>query len=238
MAVYFSGASIDERGQISGGKAGDQNGREVRTTKAYMHPQGWRVFRHPDKNIAYWIGTNAKSIADNDNYGYDQSQRLTGYYAAINAGWEPKNVKAPCELDCSSDVRTCVACALEREIPNFNTSTEANVLLGLGFVEVKNWTLDTLQLGDILVTKTKGHTEVVSSGVSTVVAAPAADCYPKYTGTSYSIVDGLRAVGEKDTSYNHRLKIARANGVSAYLGTAKQNASLLTLLRAGRLKKA
>lgn len=237
MAVYFSGASIDERGQISGGKAGDQ-GNEVRTCKAYNHKLGWRVFRYPNANIAKWIGTNAKVMADNQNFGYDQSQRLTGYNAAIKAGWEPANVKTPVEVDCSSLVRTCVACALEREIPNFNTSTEPNILIGLGFIEIKNWTLDSLQVGDIVCTKSKGHTEVVSSGVSTVVAAPAADCYPKYTGTSYSIVDGLRAVGEKDTSYNHRLKIARANGVSAYLGTSKQNASLLTLLRAGRLKKA
>lgn len=166
MAVYFSSASQDENGSYSGGKAGDQTGKEVRTTKAYTHKLGWRIFRHPNDTTAYWIGTNAKAMADNNNFGYDQGQRLTGYTASKNAGWEPSNVTTPCELDCSSFVRTAVACALEKDIANFNTSNEASVLFDLGFKEITGTSLDNLKKGDILVTKSKGHTEIVSQGAS------------------------------------------------------------------------
>lgn len=180
MAVMFSGASIDERGKISGGVAGDQTGKEVRTTSAYNHKLGWRIFRHPNANTAKWIGLNAKAMADNNNFGYDQGQRTTGYTACKNAGWEPKNVKSPCELDCSELVRTAIACALEKDVPDFNTSSEPNVLLNLGFKEVTNWSLNNLQLGDIVCTKTKGHTEVVSSG-ATVTPTPTPAPTPKPT---------------------------------------------------------
>ena len=62
--------------------------------------------------------------------------------------------------------------------------------------------------------------------------------YPKYAGTSNSIVDGLTAVGEKDTSIAHRLKIANANGIRFYRGDSKQNTKLLNLLKDGKLIKA
>ena len=51
-----------------------------------------------------------------------------------------------------------------------------------------------------------------------------------------SIVDALKSIGEK-SSYSYRASIAKANGVSAYVGTAKQNAALLTLLKQGKLIK-
>lgn len=63
--------------------------------------------------------------------------------------------------------------------------------------------------------------------------------YPKYTGASAtSIISGLAAVGEKDTSYSHRAKIAKANGIAGYAGTAKQNIKLLDLLKQGKLIRA
>jgi hypothetical protein len=62
--------------------------------------------------------------------------------------------------------------------------------------------------------------------------------YKKYTGTSTSLVDALAAVGETDTSKCHRTKIAAANGISGYTGTAAQNKKLLQLLKTGKLVKA
>ena len=53
-----------------------------------------------------------------------------------------------------------------------------------------------------------------------------------------SIVSALKSVGEKDTSFTHRKKIAKVNGIKLYVGTAKQNVKLLTLLKKGNLKKA
>jgi GH25 family lysozyme M1 (1,4-beta-N-acetylmuramidase) len=71
-------------------------------------------------------------------------------------------------------------------------------------------------------------------------AAPADNkYYPKYTGkTNTSLISGLAGVGEKDTSYNHRAKIAAANGIKNYKGTAAQNLQMLSLLKQGKLIKA
>lgn len=69
-------------------------------------------------------------------------------------------------------------------------------------------------------------------------AASSDDYYPRYKGvTNTSLVSGLAGVGEKDTSFAHRKKIAEANGIAGYTGTASQNTQLLTLLKQGKLKK-
>lgn len=62
--------------------------------------------------------------------------------------------------------------------------------------------------------------------------------YPKYTGKGTSLVSALASVGVKDTSYTHRKKIANANGISNYSGTAAQNITLVNLLKAGKCIKA
>lgn len=48
MAVRIGSARIDERGRASGGKAGDQTGREVSTQNWYKHSKGWVVLRATD----------------------------------------------------------------------------------------------------------------------------------------------------------------------------------------------
>ena len=88
--------------------------------------------------------------------------------------------------------------------------------------------------GDILVTKTKGHTVAVVSGNP----RQAVSYYPKYKGTSGSIVAALATVGEKDTSKAHRAKIAAANGIKNYAYTAAQNLEMVNLLKKGKLIKA
>ena len=55
-----------------------------------------------------------------------------------------------------------------------------------------------------------------------------------YQGTS--LATALNLLGESAT-YSARLKIARANGISLYVGTAAQNAKLLDLLKRGELLK-
>jgi multimeric flavodoxin WrbA len=72
----------------------------------------------------------------------------------------------------------------------------------------------------------------------TASASASTTYYPKYTGKSDSIVDALAAVGETDTSKTHRTKIAAANGITGYKGSATQNTQLLVLLKNGKLKKA
>ena len=60
--------------------------------------------------------------------------------------------------------------------------------------------------------------------------------YKKYTGKSVSLVNAL-AYLDIDYSFKNRTKIAKANGIKAYLGTASQNTKLLNLLKDGKLKK-
>jgi GH24 family phage-related lysozyme (muramidase) len=62
--------------------------------------------------------------------------------------------------------------------------------------------------------------------------------YPKYTGSGTSLVSALASVGEKDTTFAHRKKIAIANGTTNYIGGADQNIKLVNLLKAGKCIKA
>lgn len=61
--------------------------------------------------------------------------------------------------------------------------------------------------------------------------------YPRYTGTSGSIVTALQSV-KVDSSFCYRCKIAAKNGISNYKGTAEQNTTMLKLLKEGKLIKA
>ena len=75
-----------------------------------------------------------------------------------------------------------------------------------------------------------------SASVSKPTHTGSASYYPKYTGKSISLVDALKSL-KIDSSFANRKKIAVKNGIKAYLGTAKQNTQMLTLLKQGRLKK-
>jgi hypothetical protein len=81
-------------------------------------------------------------------------------------------------------------------------------------------------------------TTTKTSATSSAASSSSVTYYKKYTGKSDSIVDALAAVGETDTSKAHRTKIAAANGISGYSGTAAENTKLLVLLKNGKLKKA
>lgn len=60
--------------------------------------------------------------------------------------------------------------------------------------------------------------------------------FKKYNGNSVSLVDALKAIGEK-SSFDYRIKIANINGITNYVGTGTQNTYLLNLLKEGKLIK-
>ena len=60
--------------------------------------------------------------------------------------------------------------------------------------------------------------------------------YPRYAGSSASIVSALNAIGI-DSSYAYRKLIAKANGIAGYAGTPKQNTDMLARLKNGTLKR-
>lgn len=67
-------------------------------------------------------------------------------------------------------------------------------------------------------------------------STPAVNYFKKYTGSSGSIVTALKSIGATST-FAYRSKIAKANGIKLYVGTAKQNANMLNLLKKGKLIK-
>lgn len=174
--VYVYGASIDENGNASGGKAGNQTGRELRKQPWYKHRKGWRVFRAKDPEVAAKIAQDVKWAVANKRIGYDQGQRLTLYNAAKPHGFNCKQVTTPCETDCSALVRVCCAYA-GITLPNFRTPTEPAALLNSGaFEEMKGTKYtdhpDYLKAGDILCTKTQGHTVIVGNDGSKADKTP------------------------------------------------------------------
>jgi hypothetical protein len=60
--------------------------------------------------------------------------------------------------------------------------------------------------------------------------------FPKYKGNTLSIVKALDSL-DIDSSKTYRKKIAAANGIKNYTYTARQNTSLLILLKQGKLIK-
>lgn len=170
MAVKAGSARIDENGRAHGGKAGDQTGKELSVQSWYRHSKGWRVLRCTDSAKAEKIAAAMEAACRNRNIGYDQYERLTLYNLAKAVDFDPAKVVKPCETDCSALVRVCLAFAgIATE--NFRTPTQAKAMLATGqFVELtdKKYTdsSDYLRRGDVLVTRTQGHTVVVLSNGS------------------------------------------------------------------------
>ena len=162
--VIIGSARIDERGNASQGKAGDQTCKEVATEPYYKHRLGWHLLRPKDAAVARKIGLAMVEACLNNNIGYDQSERY-GVINCLKKYGRIAKINEPTEADCSSLVRACCIQA-GIQMGDFNTSSEVAVLEKTGAfnkaVVVANDT--KLCAGDILVTRTKGHTVVVTEG--------------------------------------------------------------------------
>lgn len=105
MAVQIGHASIDERGRISGGLPGDQTGKEVCVRDWYRHP--WNVLLVcTDKALAARAAEYMRAICADDDFGYDQSTRGTGFLSILRASGIVRNA-AKGSFDCSSLVASC-----------------------------------------------------------------------------------------------------------------------------------
>lgn len=172
MAVKVGSARSDENRRAYGGKAGDQTGREVSTQDWYLHSKGWRVFRAKDSAKAEMIARCMQAACDNRHIGYDQYERNSLYKAAQPCGFDVSKVTKDTECDCSALVRVCCAYAGILGLPSdFRTGNmPANLLATGAFTELKDTKYTTqsayLRRGDILVTKTSGHTVVALSNGS------------------------------------------------------------------------
>ena len=165
MTLIIGSARIDENGKLAGGKAGDQTGKEVCTQSYYTHKKGWYVLRPKSVTHANALALAMKQACDNNKIGYDQNERNGVITQLKNYGTLDKIAKAT-ECDCSSLVRACIIQATGKDIGNITTANEASTLEASGLFEAKKSVTgeDMLYNGDILVTKTKGHTVIAVSG--------------------------------------------------------------------------
>ena len=167
MAVKVGSARIDEHGKARGGQAGDQTGKEVSTQNWYLHSKGWRVYRAKNPSVAEKIARCMEMACKNSKIGYDQDSRNTLYKEAEPFGFDVSKVTKPCETDCSALVRVCIAYAGITSLPSgFRTGNMPSNLAKTGaFSELTGSKYQSqstyLGRGDILVTKSSGHTVVV-----------------------------------------------------------------------------
>ena len=107
---WISNSGQDERGQYTGGKAGDQSGKEWALCRWYSRP--WTVvLRYPDPNVGRKIAELGIAAALNDRIGYDQSQRGTYWTQLQAAGFDPSRITVACEEDCTAGVTANVKAA-------------------------------------------------------------------------------------------------------------------------------
>ena len=228
MSVKIGSARIDENGNARGGRAGDQNGREVSTQSWYKHSKGWRVFRAKDPAVAEKIARDMQWACDNSHIGYDQGQRLTLYDVSKPLGFNCNKVRQNCETDCSALVRVCCAYAGVM-LPNFRTPTEPAALLDSGdFVELKGSKYTDsdkyLKRGDILCTRTQGHTVVVLSNGSRAgdddpIPTPTPGEYGHVLVTGGSVnIRSAPGVESKDIGTAHKGDLLVYQGVTQQAG--------------------
>ena len=167
MATTIIGsARIDERGKATGGKAGDQKQKtspdykgEVSMQNFYDVGKWGYVVRAILPTVAESIALSMTIACNNPNIGYNQARRLD----IIKVG---TRTTTPTSCDCSSLARQCVREA-GIEVGNFTTANEVSVLMATGQFEKLTYKKGmTLFLGDILVTRVKGHTVIVTSGAT------------------------------------------------------------------------
>nr|DAU32105.1 MAG TPA: protein of unknown function (DUF1287) [Caudoviricetes sp.] len=99
----ISNSGSDERGRYTGGRPGDQTGREWAIIPWYSRP--WtHVLRYPNPTAARQIASLAIAAASNDNIGYNQDTRYTYWELLQKANYNPSAISVPCAADCSAGV--------------------------------------------------------------------------------------------------------------------------------------
>lgn len=165
MGLIVGSARIDENGNLKSGKAGDQTGREVCTQSYYMHKKGWYALRPKSVAHANALAIAMKQACNNNKIGYDQNER-NGVITQLKKYGSLSKIATNTECDCSSLVRACIIQATGKDVGNMTTENLATTLEKSGLFYPKENVTGEIMLynGDILVTKTKGHTVIVVSG--------------------------------------------------------------------------
>ena len=209
MSIVFGSARINELGRASGGRAGDQTGSEVSTQPYYKHAGGgWYVLRPVSPAAANRIAADMTAACENAHFGYGQSDRDIGVSACRSVGWDCSKVRVNVNIDCSALVRVCVAYGTGKDVGDIYTGNARAVLLATGLFSdvtssVNQSTGAGLCVGDILVTRSKGHTGVIVSGATVRQAVPGRT--ETSTGGAYmfscaTVYQGCKSTGREGVS--------------------------------------
>jgi hypothetical protein len=125
----------------------------------------------------------------------------------------------PCDADAAS-----VTAALGAQSYDTSKETLTKIATGNG---ISDYTGTSAQNDQLLALMKEG--KLINPGISPLVAY-----FPACDASFESISSALESVGA-DGSYEYRKKIAEANGISGYSGTADQNTQMLDLLKSGKL---
>lgn len=173
-AVRIGHSSIDEDGRITGGRAGDQTGREVFITDWYK--KGWTVLLRPrDPGVAERMARACEAGCKNDNIGYDQDQRNTLRARAREVGWDLAKITTPCECDCLSFMAVCAeAAGVDMEVAYSSGNAPATRYMREKFLKTGAFEAltdkkyltspDWLRRGDVLVYEGHHTVMVLSDG--------------------------------------------------------------------------
>ena len=212
MAVRIGHASIDERGKIKEGKAGDQTGREVCIRNWWEHKKGWVLLRCKDPALRRLIAECMEKACRNDKLGYDQWQRDTAYNYLKDKGFDPDMLDVLKETDCSALIRLCIAYAFgEDVVGNIRTVNLPSALVKSGhFIKYTAdkfcKSSDYLRRGDILCTPVSGHTVCVlddgAKVATTEVATEGAKSFDAALAGTYKTINSLNIRSGAGTAAN------------------------------------
>lgn len=199
MTVLIGHASIDEKGRISGGIAGDQTGKEL-CIRSYYVGSFTLVLRCKDSAKAELMARACEAGCANPYIGYDQSQRNTLRAQAIAAGWDLSKIKTYCETDCSAFISVCAECAgipipySGSNAPTTSTMRAAFTKTGMFDVLTDRMYLTSsnyLKRGDILV-KPGSHTVMILVDGQKSAEAAQKNHIPSYAiGKTYTLQENL-----------------------------------------------
>lgn len=191
--VQCAWASIGENGKVTGGKPGDQTGKEVKCGNIYNFGQT-RVYRCKDRNKALEIGAAAKGIAINNAFGYNQTTRTTAYTELKKVSWIVANVKTPCNIDCSELGACAVNIAYKKALISSSvySGNIGAALLATGlFTELKSskylGVSEYIQCGDIIVAPGKHVIVAYTDGSKANITKPST-VVSNVVGTGNSLI--------------------------------------------------
>lgn len=205
VAVRVGSARIDERGDAEGGKPGDQLQKnipdwsgEVAIENWYLHKKGWYVIRANSATVRKKIAYAMEAACNNKHIGYAQDTRYKAqdWCKYKNGGnYDPATITEDVNVDCSALVRLCVTYA-GVTVGDMYTGSMPRILKETGqFTVISDTKItnssDYQMLGDILVTRSTGHTVVVLDDGAKIGEEDHTKEEWKATGTATCTEDGV-----------------------------------------------